>query len=252
MRLAASSVTVGSDRGRAYLWLCLSASLVAFSGFSITYFGPMLRGEYPPASPVVHLHGWAFFLWYGLLPTQAGLVAVRRVGLHRTLGQASLILAVVMVATGLIVVGAQMELARLPDGSPFWRFLGPSIFVTLVLFAAFYGLALWFRKRQAFHKRLMLLASTGALGAAAFRLAGAVIGFGPEAGAIGLLAPNVLILAAIAVDMARGGGVHVVFRFGLPASVALEGGMLLLTPTPPGQVVASVLAWSGRLLAGLY
>ena len=63
--------------GAHYLWLCLSASFVAFLGFSFTYFGPVFAGNYPDVSPTVHLHGWTFFLWYLLLPLQAGLVASR-------------------------------------------------------------------------------------------------------------------------------------------------------------------------------
>lgn len=74
----------------------------------------------------VNLHGWAFFLWYGLLPLQAGLISFRRVSVHRVLGKASALLALAMVLTGLVVVGTQMELARQPGGSPFWQFLGPA------------------------------------------------------------------------------------------------------------------------------
>ncbi len=241
-----------STRSAAYFWLCLSTSIVTVAGFSITYFWPLLRGQYAPVSPAVHIHGWTFFLWYGLLPLQAGLISLRRVRLHRMLGTASVLLALAMTGTGLVVVGVQMELARRPDGSPFWQFLGPSIFVTLLLFCVFYAMALRFRRRAEVHKRLMLLASTGALGAAGFRVAGAVIGFGAAAGVIGILAPNLIVLAAILVDLRRGVGLHPVFRWGLPVSIALEGGMLLLTPTPLGDAVSAALAGIGRLAAGLY
>lgn len=78
------------------------------------------------------------------------------------------------------------------------------------------------------------------------------MGFGPEAGVVGLLAPNVLVLAAIVMDVKQGEGVHAVFRFGLPISLAIEGGTILLTPTFAGHALASALAWTGRLLAGLY
>jgi hypothetical protein len=56
------------SRGSHYLWLCLSTSGIAFFGSSFTYFRPMVAGAYPDVSPVVHLHGWTFFLWYLLLP----------------------------------------------------------------------------------------------------------------------------------------------------------------------------------------
>lgn len=235
-----------------YLWLCVATSGVAFLGFSFTYFLPMAAGEYPEVSPTVHFHGWTFFLWYLLLPLQAGLIRFRRGSLHRTLGKASVLLAILMIATGLVVIGVQMELTRLGEAVPFWRPMGPAVFMTLVLFAGFYGLAVMYRKKRELHKRLILLASTGALGAAGFRVLGQVIGFGPAAGISGILAPNLIIVAAIAVEIRRGDGFHPVYRWGLPASFLLEGATILLTPTPAGQAMATALAWVGRLLAPFY
>jgi hypothetical protein len=212
----------------------------------------MLARAYPPVSPTVHVHGWTFFLWYLLLPLQAGLIATRRVAVHRTLGAASIVLALAMVVTGQVVIGTQMELTRQDATIPFWQFLGPAVFMTLVLFAGFYVLALRFRRRPAFHKRLILLASTGALGAAAFRVIGQVVGLGAVAGVAGIVAPNLIVLAAIGIEVRRGEGVHPVYRWGLPTTLVLEVGTILATPTVAGQQLADVLAWTGRLLAPLY
>lgn len=235
-----------------YLWLSLTTSLVVLLGFSVTYFGPMMRGEYPAVSPTVHVHGWTFFLWYLLLPLQAGLIASRRVALHRTLGVSSVALAAAMVGTGVVVIGTQMELARQPGADPFWQMMGPAIFMTLVLFAVFFTLAFHYRRQRALHKRFILLASTGALGAAGFRVVGSVIGFGATASAIGILAPNLIVIAAMLIEWRKGEGVHRVYRVGLPASFLLEASALLFAPTPPVQALASSLAWLGRLLAPLY
>jgi len=242
----------GSPTRMRYLGLALTVSFVAFLGFSFTYFRPALAGEYPPVSPTVHVHGWTFFLWYLLLPLQAWLVSRRNIALHRSLGAASVVLAIAMTLTGLVVIGHQMELAQGPDGSPFWRLLGPAIFVTLLLFVVFYALALKHRRNRDLHKRFMLLASTGALGAAAFRVLGQIIGMGAPAGIGGILAPNLIIVAAIMLEVRRGGGIHPVYLWGLPASIAVEGGVILLTPTPVGQALASGLAWLGAVSAPLY
>lgn len=80
------------------------------------------------------------------------MIATRRVALHRTIGAGSVALAVAMIGTGMVVIGRQMDLARQPAGSPFWQTLGPSIFITLVLFAAFYTLAIRFRRKPALHR----------------------------------------------------------------------------------------------------
>lgn len=237
---------------RLYLWLSATTSAVVLLGFSFTYFGPIVRGEYPAVSPTVHVHGWTFFLWYLLLPLQAGLIATRRVALHRTLGVCSVALAVAMVGTGLVVVGTQMELARQPDASPFWQAMGPAIFITLVLFVVFFALAWHFRRQRELHKRFILLASTGALGAAAFRVVGRVIGFSATASAVGILAPNLIVVAAMLFEWRRGEGLHRVYRVGLPVSFLLEASTLLLTPTAAGRALAESLAWIGRLLAPLY
>ena len=241
-----------SRRAKHYLWLCLSTSFIAFLGFSFTYFGPLFAGEYPDVSPTVHLHGWTFFLWYLLLPLQAGLISARRFRLHQKMGYSSIALAIAMTVTGLVVIGVQMELAQQPDGPPFWQFLGPGVFTTLVLFVVFYTLAVRSRRKREIHKRLMLLASTGALGAAGFRVLGQVIGFGAAAGVGGILLPNVIIVAAILIELRRGEGIHTVYRWGLPLSILAEGGVILATPTAAGQVLSTALAWLGTVLGVLY
>lgn len=239
-------------RQSSYLWLCLALSATAYYGFSFTYFGPMLAGEYPDSSPTVHLHGWTFFLWYLLLPLQSGLIKFKRVAWHRLLGTGSVALAVAMVGTGLVVIGTQMEAARQPDGPAFWQAMGPAVFSTLVLFTLFYVLGVRARANRDRHRRFMLLASTGGFGAAGFRIAAQYISFGPSAGMVGILAPNLFVVVAVAVDWKRGRGIHRVYRYGLPFSLALETAAFLITPTPVGQALAEALAWVGRLAAPLY
>jgi hypothetical protein len=239
-------------RGSEYLWLCLSASAVTFVGFWFTYFSPMLGGRYPEVSPTVHLHGWTFFAWYLLLPLQAGLVKSRHVAVHRKLGYSSVVLAVAMTVTGLVVMGVQMELARQPGGSPFWVALGPGVFVTLVLFAVFYSLAIRFRRKREVHKRFVLLASAGGLGAAGFRIVSQIIGPGFAAGVIGILLPNLIVVTAVVLELRRDKRIHPVYRWGLSLSIAAEVGVILLTPHLPGEALSVSLAWAGRLLAPLY
>ena len=245
-------MTESTRRQSSYLWLCLAVSATAYYGFSLTYFGPMLAGEYPEASPTVHLHGWTFFLWYLLLPLQSGLIKFKRVAWHRLLGTGSVVLAVAMVGTGLVVIGTQMQASLQPDGSPFWQAMGPAIFSTLVLFTLFYILGVRARRDRDRHRRFMLLASAGGLGAAGFRIAAKFMGIGAAAGVVGILAPNLFVLVAMAVDWKRGRGIHRVYRYGLPFSVGLEAAAFLLTPTAVGHAVAEGLAWIGRLAAPLY
>lgn len=239
-------------RPSTYLWLSLAISGTAFFGFSITYFGPIAAREYPTVAPAVHVHGWSFFLWYLLLPLQAGLVHRGRVDLHRALGLASLTLALLMVFTGLLVLGVQVDRALRPDGSGFWLFLGLGILSNLLLFAGFYAAAFARRARPQEHKRLIVLASVGGLGAATFRIVGPPFAFSNTSQVVGILLPNLFLVVVMLLELRSGRGVHRLYRIGFPVSVLATSMALLLAPTPVGSFVYEGVAWIGRVLGPLY
>jgi hypothetical protein len=120
-----------------------------------------------------------------------------------------------------------------------------------VLFAAFYTAALRMRRRPDWHKRLMIIASVGGMGAATFRVC--MVLFGPESAMwLGLLGNNLFIMAGIWRDRLCETRVHPAWWIGLSTCVALEAGALLLTPSPVGQAVAQLLAAIGRTFGFLY
>lgn len=241
-----------NEARRHYLLLTVALSATAFIGFSFTYIGPMMAGDYPPASPTVHLHGWSFFLWYLLLPLQAGLIATKRVRLHRKLGMASIGLAVVMIITGLIVATVQIEAARPADGSPFWKLNGPMILGTLVVYAVFYTLAVLHRRDRDFHKRCMIVASAGALGAAVFRIL-MQTGMNPMLAPVaGVAACGLFVVAGIAYDRIEEGRVQPVYWWGLAAILAPAAIVFPVTLSPAGPILARALGTIGRLLSILY
>jgi hypothetical protein len=212
----------------------------------------MLSGQYPPVSPTVHVHGWSFFAWYLLLPLQATLIQTRNIALHRTLGMASIGLASLMVLTGMVVIGTQVNRSLAPDGNPFWFEFGPGIFSTLVLFVGFYAAAILRRRQREYHKRFIVLASAGGLGAAAFRVLLPLFGFTPWVTPVGILLPNLFVVAAMVHDYRRDGQVHPVYRYGLPITLVLESAFLFVVHTPLGNAARQGLAWAGRLLGALY
>ena len=239
-----------NHRDKFFLWTTVAITATVFTGFWFTYFGPMFAGARESDVPVVHLHGWTFFAWYGLLVAQAALVQSRRMSLHRTLGGLSVVLALLMVGTGLLVVGVRMDDA-LKTGDPFWSVSGPAVFATLVLFAGFYVAALRMRRRPDWHKRLIIIASAGGMGAAMFRLC--MVLFGPGSAMwLGLLGTNLFILAGMLRDRICDKRVHPAWWIGLFTCVVLEAGALLLTPTPLWQAVSHALAAIGRTFGFLY
>lgn len=252
-RVHARTPTAGSTRPRTFYLLMTSAmTCTIFLGFSFTYFGPMARGVYPDVSPVVHIHGWTFFAWYLLLPLQAGLIRSSKVAIHRTLGLASLALGALMIGVGLVVSVVQIDLARAPDGNPFWQLMGVPIFGVWILFTVFYVEAIRRRRRVEDHKRLIVLASAAALSAATFRIVVRVAGFGIWVAIFGMLAAVIFPLIAILHDRQRQPSVHPVYAWGVAAMVVMIVATFLLGVTPWGDTVEQGLAWVGRMLRPLY
>ena len=88
-----------------YFWMTLAMCLFVFGGFGMHSFVPALRGQFPPAPPVVHLHAVVFVSWMLLLVTQSALVGVGNVRLHRSLG-----LWGIAQGTATILMGLMMQL----------------------------------------------------------------------------------------------------------------------------------------------
>src|SRR5688500_7081982 len=142
--------------------MSLLLAAVVFAGFAPTYY---LRSAYraEPLARVFHVHGALFTAWILLLVAQTSLVAGRRVDLHRKLGVAGAVLAVLMVVAG---YEAAMTAARrgfsLPGLPPPLVFLAVPLF-DMIVFPTLVGAALLLRRSPAAHKRLMLLATVAIL-----------------------------------------------------------------------------------------
>jgi hypothetical protein len=151
----------------------LSLIMVAavFVGFSRSYY---LKGLYgTPALPTLfHVHGFLFTSWMVLLMLQTGLVASRRIDLHRRLGIAGGVLAVAMTAAAIAMT---MDLARraVAGSSPEGLAFTIVPFFTVIVFPALVGAALFYRRRPEIHKRLMLIATLELVTAGVARIPGA-------------------------------------------------------------------------------
>jgi hypothetical protein len=244
-----------------YPALCLAMSATAYWGFAYTYFIPNLSGAYPKVSPAVHVHGWSFFLWYLLLPFQVSLIATHRRRLHMTLGSASLVLAGVMVFSGVLVASVHIEeglSAVDPDEfTTFWKEFGQLIMYNMMLFVGFYAAAMVRRDQPAVHKRMMILASASALVAALFRIIVGVAGFYWLA-TPGWVLPTAFFLPALFIgvgmlhDRASRGSVHSTYLVGLLILISVHGFGLVTAGTRLGEVASRVMATFAHLFGGLY
>jgi hypothetical protein len=161
----AGSVAAGGAAGAGFrpsfhLWMVLVMCFFIFGGFGLTYLGPLARGTFPPAPPVVHLHGVVFFGWMVLLTSQSLLVNVRNVRLHRSLGTFGIAYAGVLVFLGLLITIISADTTSWTDDSYGLFYLS---LVAPVSFAAIFTLAIRAVKTPAIHRNLVLLATLGIL-----------------------------------------------------------------------------------------
>lgn len=152
---------------RIYVAAAILFPLIVLAGFARTYY---LKGffDVPPVPTLLHLHGAVMTAWVLLFVAQVYLISSKRVRLHQKLGYAGIALAVLVIA-----VGAAAGLTVAKYGS---AFTPPSLqfliipLGDLVVFAVIFGAAVYYRKRPADHKRLMLLTAVGFLPPAIARI----------------------------------------------------------------------------------
>ncbi len=223
---------------RFYGLAALAAALIAFAGFARTYYLKDVFGS-PELPGLVHLHGIVMTAWIVLFAVQAGLVAARRVDLHRKLGIAGAALAALVVIVG---VATAIEAARrgVSPGPPPLAFLAIPLGAVLV-FGLLVGAAIANRRRGDWHKRLMLLGALSILTPAIARIpvdalqAGGIVAF--------FAITDLLVIACVAWDAARNRRLHPAFAW---------GGLFLVLSQAVTLAVAQSAAWQpvARWLVG--
>jgi len=154
---AAAPATVRTFRPSFSFWMILAMCVFVFGGFGMHSFVPALQGNFPPAPPVVHLHGVVFILWMFLLLVQSALVSAGNVKLHRALGTWG-----IAQGTATILLGLMMQLVASGRGHFAGRPAGTDgLYLGLL---AFFGFALLFtlairnRTRPDIHRPMILFA----------------------------------------------------------------------------------------------
>ena len=147
--------TVHGFRPSFFLGMTLVMAFFVFAGFGMSYWYPLASGSFPPAPPVVHLHGWIFSIWMILLVVQAALVNSGNVMLHRGLG-----LFGIAMATLVLCMGTLISIIGLPGGidnpSPVFFDAMYLSFAAILGFGILFALAIWNTRRPEIHKRLVL------------------------------------------------------------------------------------------------
>ena len=150
--------------------------LIAFVGFSRTFY---LRALVDTSGFVAarelsgqaFVHGVIFSSWMLLFFAQSWLAASRKMRVHRKLGIAGAIVAVGVFLSGLYVTLSWLERMAADNAPPPEMMVGVSAIVlhnliSMLSFASFMILAIYWRRNRASHKRLMLYATLSMLGPA--------------------------------------------------------------------------------------
>lgn len=189
--------------------------LVTLIGFAPTYYFSYFTTA-PTLGPLVHVHGVVFSAWILLFAGQNWLIGSGKVRLHRRIGIAGAVLAVLVFVVG-VMTTITLARANLHTGI---RHGPPPIFPlgAITAFAVLCAAGILSRRRPAHHKRLMLLATVALATTPLARIARMTTDtVTPPFG--GIILSDLFLLALVAFDLRQRGRIH-------PATLA-GGGFLV-------------------------
>jgi len=158
-----------SDRGL-FLAAAIGFPLLVLLGYFKSYYFSGFFDARPIANALVHAHGIVMSVWVLYFVAQVVLIRSKNIKLHMSMGMAGIGLAALVVVVGLATAwDSNMVRETAPPGwNPQAFFLIPV--GDMVLFVIFFAGAIYYRKRPAEHKSLMLLTAINFIPAALFRL----------------------------------------------------------------------------------
>jgi len=236
----ASASGVRSESRNFYVWMAGAFLLIAFGGFTPTYWVKVAAGTFH-REPIIHIHGMLLFAWTCFFFIQTALVASGRILDHRAWGLAGISLFSIMMCS--ILVGEATVLRRY-EGEGFGEAARRFAAVTLIawpLMAAFFTAAIVNIRKPQVHKRLMLLLMVGIMTPAIARV---FLTFFAPPGLAGPPPPFVSVPPALVADLLLVVAmVHDWRTRGRPHSVYVYGGLILLLQQVLTVPISSTAAW---------
>jgi hypothetical protein len=216
-----------------YFFVTMAALVIltVFAGFAPSFY---LRSSFHPdheLSILLHVHGLVFSTWIILLLVQTILIAKGSRRLHQRLGWFTVAVGVVM----LLLVGAATA-EQMRRGLPIEE---AATDISLNMFGAImFGVpfiaAIYYRKRPDWHKRFMLCATLGLLGAPILRLILLTTNLEfPTAIIWGAVAGDLFFLPCFAYDLLTRGRVHRAYVYVLALFIVSEIAMMSILSWPP-------------------
>ena len=213
-----------------YFLLSLIVAVVTVAGFSKTVDAGLIHAA--PRRPVLlWLHGAAFSAWVVFFILQSGLVRIRKVSWHRTLGWIGAALAALMVVLGCVVSVVMGRFDALVMKNPDPAFLSVT-FWDMAAFGTLVGLAIVWRGKPEVHRRLLVVGTCCLLDA----------GFGRFQYIFDhdlmYWCLDGVILLGVARDLLVDRRVHKVYLWALPAVVVGQNLAMYLWRAKPGWWVS--------------
>jgi hypothetical protein len=195
---------------RFYLFVTLCFCLIALFAFAQTYYFRWLFRT-PPLPFLLHVHAFVMSGWVALLVVQSLLISTNRVSYHRRIGivGAGWALLVFFVGITTTVNASIREVRAHSPLMPMQLAISGLEVVQMLFFAAYVSLAIYWRRRSDFHKRLMLLTIACMLPSVLARLPFEFI-----SNTIILAGLDVFIVGCATFDAIRNRRLHPVFIWG--------------------------------------
>lgn len=224
-----SAITPLKSFLRRYFYLTMSlvfAGLVVW-GFSHTVDQNLFHAK--PAKPLLlWMHGAAFSAWVVFFIAQSALVRVRKVSVHRALGWFGAGLAALMVVLGCAVTVylTRWDITVLHQ-SGVSSFIGIG-FWDMAVFGTLIALAILWRRKPDYHRRLIFIATCELMDAAIGRFD---FWFNHSIFYAGL---DLLIVAGMMRDVVVDGRIHKVYLYALPVLIVGQTLTVYLWRANPG------------------
>ena len=226
---------------RRYFYLCMSLVMpvLVVWGFSHTVNASLFHAN-PRRPLLLWLHGAAFSTWLLFFVAQSALVRVRKVSVHRLLWWFGAGLAAAMVVLGctITVVMTRFDM-RVLHQTGVDAFISIP-FADMIIFGTCVALAIYWRKKPEYHRRLVFIATCQLMDAAIGRFD---FWYNHSVFYAGL---DLLIVAGMVRDWVVDGRVHKVYRYALPAMVVLQSFAIYAWRANPAWwqgVTHAILAW---------
>ncbi|HXM15367.1 MAG TPA: hypothetical protein VN933_09005 [Candidatus Eremiobacteraceae bacterium] len=213
----------GAKTKRAGLWdtyfyfaMSLLMTAVVVAGFSLTMGARIIHPAVRPPT-ILYIHAFVFWGWLAFFIFQSALVRTHNVRLHRTAGWFGVALGVVIpglgISTALVMDRIKMMADPRSDAAKFM--LVP--FNDIFCFAIPFALAIYWRKKPEFHRRLILIASCALTAAAWGRFPESIL-----PGETFYAGVDLLIFLGVVRDWIVNRRIHVVYRYALPAFIVAQ------------------------------